>query len=212
MNCKLVGNVFHSLEVTLNPNDVFYAEKGALIYMDSGIDQNVQMNGSGLRKVLGAKLSGESIFIVKYTNTTNSEKKLVLSGHSGSLQHVKLTVGQTLILRCGDYVASNNKVDLNFNFSINKFFTGMGFAFQKITGDSTVFFDCVDTLIIKDLLPGEEIIVDENHIKALLGIDDSRILIQRNTNVFKNLISGEGWLVTRIIGPGKVFLSSVSSC
>ena len=55
------------------------------------------------------------------------------------------------------------------------------------------------------------IIVDENHIKALLGIDDSRISVQRNTNILKNLVSGEGWLLTRITGPGKVFLSSVPS-
>ena len=53
--------------------------------------------------------------------------------------------------------------------------------------------------------------VDENHIKALLGIDDSRISIQRNTNILRNLVSGEGWLLTRITGPGKVFLSSIPS-
>lgn len=136
---------------------------------------------------------------------------MTLSGHSGSLKHIKISIGQTLVLRRGDYVGSNNKVNVDINFSINKFLTGSGFAFQKITGDSTVFFDCVDSLITRDLMPGEEIIVDENHIKALLGIDDSRISIQRNTNILKNLVSGEGWLMTRIIGPGKVFLSSVPS-
>ena len=142
---------------------------------------------------------------------SNSPQKLTLSGHSGSLKHIKITPGQILILRRGDYVGSNNKVNVDINFSINKFLTGSGFAFQKVTGDSTVFFDCVDSLITRDLAPGEEIVVDENHIKALLGIDDSRISIQRNSNIIKNLVSGEGWLLTRITGPGKVFLSSVPS-
>ncbi len=211
MDCKILGNVYQSLEVTLSPNEVFYAERGSMIYMDSGIEQDVQMSGSGLMGVLSSKLSGESLFIIKFTNMTNSPRKLTLSGHSGSLKHIKITTGQTLVLRRGDYVGSNNKVNVDINFSINKFLTGSGFAFQKITGDSTVFFDCVDSLITRDLMPGEEIIVDENHIKALLGIDDSRISIQRNTNILKNLVSGEGWLMTRIIGPGKVFLSSVPS-
>lgn len=179
--------------------------------MDSGIEQDVQMNGSGLMGVLSTKLSGESLFLVKYTNMSNSAQKLTLSGHSGSLKHIKITPGQILIIRRGDYVGSNNKVNVDINFSINKFLTGSGFAFQKVTGDSTVFFDCVDSLISRDLAPGEEIIVDENHIKALLGIDDSRISIQRNTNIIKNIVSGEGWLLTRITGPGKVFLSSVPS-
>ncbi len=140
----------------------------------------------------------------------NSPRKLTLSGHSGSLKYIIITPGQTLILRRGDYVGSNNKVNIDINFSINKFLTGSGFAFQKVTGDSTVFFDCVDSLITRDLIPGEEII-DENHIKALLGIDDSRISVQRNTNILKNLVSGEGWLLTRITVPGKVFMSGVSS-
>lgn len=212
MDCKLIGNVYQSLEVTLNPNEVFYAERGSMIYMDSGIEQDVQMSGSGLMGVLSSKLSGESLFIIKFTNISNAPKKLTLSGHSGSLKHIKISIGQTLVLRRGDYVGSNNKVNVDINFSINKFLTGSGFVFQKITGDSTVFFDCVDSLITRDLMPSEEIIVDENHIKALLGIDDSRISIQRNTNILKNLVSGEGWLMTRITGPGKVFLSSVPSC
>lgn len=211
MDCKLIGNVFQALEVTLDPRESFYAERGAMIYMDSGIDQEVEMNGSGLLGVLSSKLSGESLFIIRYTNITNRPQKITLSGQTGSLKHIKIASGQTLILRRGDYVGSNNKVNIDINFSINKFLTGSGFAFQKVTGDSTVFFDCVDSLITRDLMPGEEIIVDENHIKAMLGIDDSRISIQRNTNIIKNLVSGEGWLLTRITGPGKVFLSSVPS-
>lgn len=211
MDCKLIGNVYQALEVTLSPNEAFYAERGAMIYMDSGIEQNVQMNGSGLMGVLSTKLSGESLFLIKFTNISNNPQKLTLSGHSGSLKHIKITPGQTLILRRGGYVGSNNKVDIDINFSINKFLTGSGFAFQKITGNSTVFFDCVDSLITRDLLPDEDIIVDENHIKALLGIDDSRISVQRNTNILRSLVSGEGWLMTRITGPGKVFLSSIPS-
>ena len=38
MDCKLIGNVFQALEVTLAPREVFYAERGAMIYMDSGIE------------------------------------------------------------------------------------------------------------------------------------------------------------------------------
>ena len=67
MDCKLIGNVYQALEVTLAPREVFYAERGAMIYMDSGIEQDVQMNGSGLMGVLSSKLSGESLFIIKFT-------------------------------------------------------------------------------------------------------------------------------------------------
>jgi uncharacterized protein (AIM24 family) len=209
MNCKLIGNIFQALDVELSANESFYAERGALVYMDGGIEQEVQMSGSGLVNVISSKLSGESIYLVKYQNKTHLPKKLVITGRQGSVKHIKVDHGHTLILRRGDYVASNNKVQIDLNFSINKFLTGSGLTYQKITGDSTVFFDCLDTLIEKNLSLGEEIIVDEDHLKAMYDISDSQISIQRDTNIIRNLVAGEGLLMTRIIGPGKVFLSSV---
>lgn len=209
MNCKLIGNIFQALEVELNTNEFFYAERGSLVYLENGIEQEVQMSGSGLASVISSKLSGESLFLIKYHNKANSSKKLVITGKQGSVKHIKVTPGHSLILRRGDYVGSNNKVQIDINFSINKFLTGSGFTYQKVTGDSTVFFDCVDTLIEKNLSPGEEIIVDEDHLKALYDINDSQISVQRDTNIVRNILSGEGFLMTRIVGPGKVFLSSV---
>lgn len=209
MNCRLIGNIFQALEVELNTNESFYAERGSLVYLENGIEQEVQMSGSGLASVISSKLSGESLFLVKYQNKTNSAKKLVITSKQGSVKHIKVTPGHTLILRRGDYVGSNNKVQIDINFSINKFLTGSGFTYQKVTGDSTVFFDCVDTLIEKNLSPEEEIIVDEDHLKALYDINDSQISVQRDSNIVRNILSGEGFLMTRIVGPGRVFLSSV---
>ena len=209
MNCKLIGNIFQALEVDLSPNEIFYAERGSLVYMESGIEQEVQMTGTGVANVISSKISGESLFLVKYQNRASSARKLVITGRQGSIKHIKVSPGQTLILRRGDYVGSNNKVQIDINFSINKLITGSGLTYQKVAGDSTVFFDCVDTLIEKSLGVGEEIIVDEDHLKALYDIEDSQITIQRDTNILRNLISGEGIFLTRIVGPGKVYISSI---
>lgn len=211
MNCKLIGNVYQALEVTLESNESFYSERSAMIYMDSGIEQEITSSSNGIMGTLSSVLSGESLFIVRYTNRDRIPRKLVMSGRSGSLKYLKISVGQNLILKRGDYVASNNKINIDISLSINKFLTGIGLSFQRITGDSTVFFDSIDTLIERDLQPGEEITVDENHVKALLGINDNQISIQRNTNIMRNLVSGEGFLMTRIVGPGKVFLSTLPS-
>lgn len=211
MNCKLIGNVYQALEVTLESNESFYSERSSMIYMDSGIEQEVTSSSNGIMGALSSVLSGESLFLVKYTNRDRMPRKLVMSGRSGSLKYLKITAGQNLILKRGDYVASNNKVNIDISLSINKFLSGIGLSFQRITGESTVFFDSIDTLIERDLQPGEEITVDENHVKALLGINDNQISIQRNTNIMRNLVSGEGFLMTRIVGPGKVFLSTLPS-
>jgi len=68
MNCKLIGNIFQALEVELNTNESFYAERGSLVYLENGIEQEVQMLSSGLASVISSKLSGESLFLIKYQN------------------------------------------------------------------------------------------------------------------------------------------------
>ena len=209
MNCKLIGSLFQALEITLEPHESFYAERNAMIYMDSSIDQEIEMGGSGIMGALSNTLSGESLFLLKYTNRGSTAQKLLVSGRSGSLKHIKITQGHTLIIRKGDYVGSNNKVQVDLSLSLNKFLVGAGLGFQKISGDSTVFFDCVDSLIERELKPGEELVVDENHIKAMFDISDSQISAQRNTNIVRNLLSGEGFLLTRIVGPGRIFFSPI---
>ena len=98
MNCKLIGNVFQALEATLNQGECFYAERGALIYMDSGIDQEVLMTGNGLASVISSKLSRESFLLIKYQNITNVPNKIVVSGRTGSLKYINIIPNHSLIL------------------------------------------------------------------------------------------------------------------
>lgn len=209
MNYNLVGSVFQSMQMTLEPGESVFVKHGALICMDAGIRQSVVMNGSGFWHILSAKLSGESIFLVKYTNTADIPQTVVFSGKCSSIRPYSLTDGHTLILRRGDYVASDNQVCIDLHFSYNKMLKGTEPAFQKIQGNAIIYFSYVDNLIEKELQPGEELIVDEDCIKALYDINDSQIRFQRQTNVFRNTFSGEGLLLTRIVGPGIVYLNSV---
>ena len=42
MECKLKGYDFKALEVILEPGESFYAERGALIYLEAGIEKSVE--------------------------------------------------------------------------------------------------------------------------------------------------------------------------
>lgn len=202
MNCKLVGQFVQHLEVTLEPGEDFYAERGSVIYLESGIEKELSFNGSGLRRILSARLSGESLFILRLYNVTNLARKVVLGSRFGMLP-VKLQ-GETMICHRGVYVGSNNKVNVTTKLSIAGLTGGMGLLLQKIQGHSTVFLDTTGTPITISLRPGETIEVDEDHIIALLGIQDSQM--QANWSL-GNLLGGEGLSMMRVCGPGTVYLS-----
>lgn len=202
MNCKLVGQFVQHLEVTLSPGEEFYTERGSLIYLEAGVEKEVGFNGSGLGRILGATLSGESLFIIRIFNRSNMPRKAVIGSHYG-LMPVKLT-GQTMICHRGVYVASNNKVDITTKLSITGLKGGMGLMLQKISGNSTVFLGTKGSPITINLQYGETIEVDEDHIIALLNIAENQI--QANWSL-SNLLGGEGLSLMRITGPGTVYLS-----
>lgn len=202
MQCKLVGQFVQHLEVTLSPGEDFYVEKGAVIYLEAGIQKESVMNGSSLGRILGAKLAGESLFILRLYNTTHRERKVVVGSRFGLLP-VKLN-GDTMICHRGVYVGSNNRVNVTTKLSIAGLTGGMGLLLQKIQGNSTVFLDTKGTPITINLTPGDTIEVDEDHIIALLNIADHQMQSDWSLG---NLIGGEGLSMMRIIGPGTVYLS-----
>ena len=184
------------------PGENFFTEKGSIIYLESGIEKELSFNGSGLGRILGAKLSGESLFILRLYNVTNMPRKVVIGSHFGLLP-IKLN-GETMICHRGVYVGSNNRVNVTTKLSIAGLTGGMGLLLQKIQGNSTVFLDTKGQPIVINLQPSETIEVDEDHIIALLNFADHQI--QSNWSL-GNLLSGEGLSMMRITGPGTVYLS-----
>lgn len=202
MNVKLIGQFVQYLEITLNPGEEFFAERGAIIYMEAGIEKEVGLNGKGLGKIFGAALSGESLFILRIFNITNMPRKVAIGSRFGILP-IKLE-GDTLICHRGVYVASNRRVDVSSKLSISGLAGGMGLVLQKISGNSTVFLDTKGSPITINLQYGEIIEVDENHIIALQNINEAQM--QSNWKL-GNLLGGEGLSMMRITGPGTVYLS-----
>lgn len=202
MNCKLIGSYIQHLEVTLSPGEEFFAEKGALIYMSAGIEKELSFNGSGLRRIIGAKLSGESLFIIRLYNPTNIDRRIVIGGGRGLIP-VKIE-GETMICHRGVYVASSRRVNVTTKLSISGLVGGMGLMLQKISGHATVFLDTFGTPITIDLQPGDSIEIDENHIIALRNISEGQMSGNWSLG---NLLGGEGLSMLRVTGPGTIYLS-----
>ena len=213
MNCKIIGYEYKTLEVLLLPGETFYAERGSIVYVEEGLQRDVEFNGGNssggfcgiLGGVLKTALSGESILVIRFTNQTNLPKNIVLSGGCCSLVPVKLE-GENLICRRGHYVASTRKVSLNLNLNLQGIFGGIG-LFQKIDGTATVFLDSLGSPIEKTLASGEAIEIDENHIVALQGFSSSQIRAGWSVG---NVLRGEGLSMMSVTGPGKVYMSPLS--
>ena len=207
MNTSIKGYEANLLEVTLEPAESFYAQRGALVYMDDGIESDTRWNSRGVWRTLFAGFSGESILLVRYTNTTGQPRKLCLAGSRLGIYPITITPTQRIILRRGSYVASEQRIQLSIDASFKKLFAGMGLFFQHVQGSGAVYIETVGQPISKTLSPGETIQIDEDHLIALIDISDDRIV---PTVRVSHLLQGEGFSRMRITGPGTVLLSPIS--
>ena len=46
MNCKIIGYEYKTLEVQLSPGETFYAERGSIVYVENGLQREVEFNKS----------------------------------------------------------------------------------------------------------------------------------------------------------------------
>lgn len=207
METSIKGYEANLLEVTLWPEEQFYAQRGALVYVEEGIQSDTKWNGKGLWNTLSTGLSGESILLVRYTNTTDQPRKLCVAGSRLGLYPIVITPDQEVILRRGCYVASQERIQLSLNASLKKLFTGMGLFFQKAKGSGVVYINTVGQPITRTLVVNETLQLDEDHLIALIDISDDRIVPSVK---MKNLLQGEGFSRMRVTGPGTVVLSPIS--
>ena len=85
---------------------------------------------------------------------------------------------------------------------------GEGFLMQKITGPGLAFFEIDGYCKEYDLQPGERIVCDTG---VLALMDESVTMEVQTVKGLKNkLLGGEGLFDTVLIGPGKVYLQTMT--
>lgn len=198
MKCKIIGYELKTLEVTLSPNEEFFGEVGSMVYVESGISRQLLKQNNAIK----SKLSGESIFIVRFFNNSCQDKKIVLSGTLLGLHPIKVFPNNPILLSCGSYVASTKKINASLHKS--KFGIKAGIAFQRIEGDATIFIETSGIPIEITLKPEEQIEIDENNLLALIGFHEHSLSSKWK---MRNILHGEGLSTSFITGPGTVLLS-----
>lgn len=195
--------------VTLDANERFRAEAGAMVSMDESIKIETK-TGGGLGSVLKRTvLGGESLFVNDMVATQDGSRLTLAPVLPGDIAAVELAGGQELLVQSGSYMASSPQVVVDTKFGAGKsFFSGEGLFLLKLTGPGTVLLSSYGAIAQIDLAAGESHIVDTGHMVAFdstMGYD-----VRRAGSSWKTtLVGGEGFVV-RISGPGRFYFQTRS--
>lgn len=219
---RLYGEEMQCVEIELDPNETAIAESGSFMMMDDGIKMetvfgdgsSAQSSGIFGKLVSAGKrlLTGESLFMTAFTNTTNIKQNVSFAApYSGKIIPLNLAEHNGKIIAQKDaFLAAAKGVTVGIEFQRKLgtgLFGGEGFIMQKLEGDGWCFVHAGGYVVEKTLKAGESLRVDTGCVVAYESTIDFDI--QMIKGVRNMIFGGEGLFFAHLKGPGKVWIQSL---
>ncbi len=208
MKYEIVGNTLPAVVCHLEAGESMVNEGGSMAWMSPNM--KMQTTGGGFGKAIGRMFSGERIFQNIYTAEGGAGLIAFASSFPGSIQPFDIAPGHEIIFQKSAFLAGEAGVELSVHFNKKLgagLFGGEGFILQKVSGSGVAFAEFDGHAVQYDLQPGQEILIDTGHLAAMdatCSMDIQTVKGAKNV-----LFGGEGLFLTKITGPGRVWLQTM---
>ena len=210
MQYQIIGEPMPVVQCQLQAGEAMKTEKGSMVWMSPNMEMQTNAGG-GIGAAFGRAFSGESMFQNIYTAQGGQGMIAFGSSFVGSIRAYEVAPGRSIICQKKAFLASEMGVDLSVFFQKKLgagFFGGEGFIMQKLSGNGTVFVEIDGHAVEYNLHPGQSMIVDTGYLAVM---DESCTIDIQQVKGFKNVMfGGEGLFNTRVTGPGKIVLQTMS--
>jgi uncharacterized protein (TIGR00266 family) len=207
---RLVGDDMQAVVVELDPGETVQAEAGAMMYMESGIEMQTDLQG-GLLGGLKRVVSGESLFITAFTNGAPEKRHVSFAApYPGKIVPLDLAETGPMICQRDAYLASAFGIEITVTFTRRLgagFFGGEGFILQRLSGDGLAFIHAGGTILEHDLGKGEVLSVDTGCLVAFQQSVDYDIKMVGG--IKSAFFGGEGLFLATLTGPGRAYLQTL---
>lgn len=207
MEYQIIGGSFPVVNCTLRDGESMITESGSMVWMSPNMQ--METTGGGLGRMFSRALSGENLFQNIYTARGQG---MIAFGSSfpGKIIPLEIAPGREMILQKKAFLAAEQGVDLSVHFSKKLgagLFGGEGFIMQRLSGRGTAFAEIDGDLVVYDLAPGQQMVVDTGNVA---GFETTVSMEIRQVPGLKNaFFGGEGLFNTVLTGPGKIWLQTM---
>lgn len=209
MKYSIEGGTLPVVIVQMDAGETLISEAGGRTWSRGPVVTESKAEG-GIGKSLGRMLTGESLFMSRYTAQGPAEIAFA-SSFPGRIVVRELQAGESIICQKSAFMAATYGVELAVHFQKKLgagFVGGEGFIMQRITGPGLVFLELDGHCVEYDLAIGEKIVCDTG-VLALMDMT-CQMDVQMVKGVKNVLFGGEGLFDTVVTGPGKVYLQTMT--
>ncbi|MEM1982484.1 MAG: TIGR00266 family protein [Sulfolobales archaeon] len=195
------------LVVFLDPGEKIVAEAGSMTYMTPNIEVKTRMREKSILDSLGLTVLGrQSFWVNEYLARDSPGEVAFVSAPIGDIEKLTITPKQGYIIQKASYIASTENVNLDIKWEgFTKGLFGQGLFMIKAFGEGELFINTFGALDKHVLKPGESLIVDNFHLVAFS--DTCNYRVTKFGGLKETILGGEG-LVTKIEGPGEVYIQT----
>jgi uncharacterized protein (TIGR00266 family) len=198
---------YSMLVVNLEQGEKITAESGAMTYMDPNIEAHTRKREKSLLGSIGLAIFGrQSFWVNDYTASNGQGEVAFVSAPVGDVETLEVKPDQGYVIQKSSYIASTENVNLDVKWEgFTKGLFGQGLFMIKVTGNGTLFINTFGAIDKHTLRSGQTLIVDNFHLVAFS--DTCNYKVTKFGGLKETLLGGEG-LVTRITGPGDIYIQT----
>ena len=209
MRYEIKGDTLPVVICELDAGETMITESGAMSWMSPNMKMETT-SGGGIGKMFGRALSGESLFLNRYTATGGNGMISFASSFPGAIRAFEIAPGQEIVAQKSAFLAATAGVELSVFIQQrigSGFFGGEGFIMQKISGNGMAFLEYDGYVKEYELAPGQQMVIDTGYLAAMTA--SCSVEIKTVPGVKNMLFGGEGIFNTVVTGPGRIWLQTM---
>lgn len=209
MDYSISGQIAQTARLDFAANEGAWAGKGSLMAYSDGIDWTLRVPG-GVGGAARRALSGEGLSLAYLQAQQPGQHVLLAANQPGHIAVWDLADGPLLTTRGSFLAAWGEAVDITVTVARRAgaaFFGGAGLFLQRISGQGTVLIHGSGDFAERSLEDGESIMVSTGNLAAFADSIDYDI--RGVGGCRKVFFGGEGFFMTRLTGPGRVYLQTL---
>lgn len=208
MKYEIKGTPLPVVICEIEPGESLITEGGSMSWMTPNMVMETVSGGLG--KSLGRMFSGESLFLNKYTAEGGQGMIAFASSFPGQILPVNIEPNASMVAQKSAFLASQSGVELSIHFQKKLgagFFGGEGFIMQKLSGQGLAFIEIDGSIVDYQLAAGQTMLIDNGYLAMM---DASVTMDIQTVKGLKNkLLGGEGFFLTKVTGPGRVWIQTM---
>ena len=209
MKYDIIGSSMQILNINLDAGEKIYIDAGKMASKTDNVNLNAEWaGGAGFFKGLKMAFAGSSSFLLEGTADSDNGQVALAGVIPGKVKVLELKEGESVYVEHFAFLAATDPTKIDVKASIRGAVSGAGLFLEKFDGPCVVFVHVSGDIVEYDLDAGSVLNVDPGHVATFDG--NMQIQFAKVGNLKTEFFSGEGILLAKFAGPGKVVLHSVS--